>query len=184
MPGARQSLSEEPARYATGPDYCRIFEKDMNRLYMLSFLLTADHLLAEKCFVQSLDDSARSNRVWKNWAQSWAVRTIVQNANQMIRPRPGAGRISSRTSDRNAGHAKNEPAEIAAVIGLPAFERFAFVLSVLERYPDQECSLLLNCSRADVTGARAQALQLIGKSAELHRGLASFRSDEQVAASA
>ena len=61
----------------------------------------------------------------------------------------------------------NQPAELAAVIELPPFERFVFVLSVLERYSDQECSLLLNTNRGEVTAARTHALQSIGNSAEL-----------------
>jgi hypothetical protein len=52
------------------------------------------------------------------------------------------------------------------VLGLEEFERFVFVLSVLERYSDQDCSLLLGCSRQDVREARIGALQHV---AELDR---------------
>jgi len=51
-------------------------------------------------------------------------------------------------------------------VALPAFDRSVFVISVLERYSDQECSLLLNCTRADVMAARIRAIQQIGKSAD------------------
>jgi hypothetical protein len=54
------------------------------------------------------------------------------------------------------------PAEIAAIEEVPAFERFAFVMSVLEHYSDRERSLLLNCTRGEVTAARSRALERLG----------------------
>ena len=88
MLSAKKTANREPARYATGSDFCRIFKENMNGLYLLSFLLTGDHVTAEKCFVQGLDDSRKGNRVFREWARSWARRTIIQNAIQLIRPRP------------------------------------------------------------------------------------------------
>ena len=41
------------------------------------------------------------------------------------------------------------------------FERFVFVLSVFERFSDQDCSLLLNCSRREVAAGRNCALRRI-----------------------
>ncbi len=38
-------------------------------------------------------------------------------------------------------------------------ERFVFVMSVLEAYSDQECSLLLGCLRRDVADARIVAIK-------------------------
>jgi hypothetical protein len=61
------------------------------------------------------------------------------------------------------------PAEIAAIEEVPAFERFAFVMSVLEHYSDRECSLLLNCTRGEVTAARSRALERLGRSTELRQ---------------
>jgi DNA-directed RNA polymerase specialized sigma24 family protein len=48
-----------------------------------------------------------------------------------------------------------------AVIALSAFERFVFVMSVLEGHSFQECSLCLNCSRQEVTTARIRAFERI-----------------------
>ena len=58
MFGAKRITNQEPTPYATRSDFCRIFEKDMNRLYLLCFLLTADPSLAEKSFIRGLEDSA------------------------------------------------------------------------------------------------------------------------------
>ncbi len=170
---ARQNSNQAPTAYATGADFYQIFEKDKNRLYTLSFLLTADHSLAEKCFVRGLDDASGSNRVFKEWLQSWAARSIIQNAIQVIRPRLG-----DRQTSKPEG-AIRQPAELAAVIELPPFERFAFVLSILERYSDQECSLLLNTNRSEFVAARTHALQSIGNAAERRQQHAAANANGQ-----
>jgi hypothetical protein len=54
-----------------------------------------------------------------------------------------------------------EQVEIAAVLALEPFERFVYVMTVLERYPDQDCSVLLGCARRDVLATRIRALQQI-----------------------
>jgi DNA-directed RNA polymerase specialized sigma24 family protein len=163
MLGANKITDLQPTIYATHADFCRIFAEEMTPLYLLSFLLTGDHAQAEKCFVQGLDDSGKGNRVFKEWAESWARRTIIQNAIQMTQPRPGDGGNASE-----GGPAPEiEPAELAAVATLPNFDRFVYVMSVLERYSNQECSLLLGCSRNEVIAARARALQQVGNSVQL-----------------
>jgi hypothetical protein len=68
---------------------------------------------------------------------------------------------------------------ISALLALPVFDRFVVVMTVLERYSDQESSLLLDCSRSSVAAARVRALQAMGQSADLHRGLAGAASEEK-----
>ncbi|PYV99933.1 MAG: hypothetical protein DMG89_06215 [Acidobacteria bacterium] len=143
----------------------------MNRLYLLCFLLTADPSLAEKSFIRGLEDSAKSNRVFREWAQSWTRRTIIQNAIRLTRPRPTEGNKSSSTLGVSTGVSISVPAEITEIIQLPAFERFVFVISVLEGYSNQECSLLLGCTRGDVNATRTRVLEQIGRSAQLQRRL-------------
>jgi hypothetical protein len=176
MSGARKVANYDHSLYATGSDFCRIFKQDMNHLYLLSLLLAGDHAGAEKCFVRGLEDSISSNPVFVEWAQSWAVRKIVQNAIEMIHPRPlnnnnGDG-TSNLRSDYAPERAVTERAEIVRILALPAFERFAFVLSVLERLSDQDCAVLLACTTGELVAARTRALQQIGKSAEQADGSA------------
>jgi len=45
---------------------------------------------------------------------------------------------------------------------LSQLERFVFVMSVLARYSDRECSILLNCTSQDVVDARLVALRAMG----------------------
>src|ERR1700731_1635195 len=143
MLGAKNIPNQVVTPYATRADFCRVFEKNTNSLYLLCFLLTADREAAEKCFVSGLEDSAQGSPVFAAWAESWARRTIIDNAIRMIRPRPESGGPTS-TSDNNSRRRMTESAMMAAVIDLSAFDRFVFVMSVLERYSDQECSLLLD----------------------------------------
>ena len=155
MLGAKTTTHERPIAYATGADFCRIFETHMDRFYQLAFLLTGDEAAAEKCFVQGLEDS-KGNRVFKEWAESWARRTIVQTAIRSIAPKPENNRTGSPKPH------KGLTAIGDAILALPDFERFVFVMSVLEGYSDQECALLLDCMRMDVTAARTQAVQRMG----------------------
>lgn len=147
--------------YAIGSDFCRIFTQDMNSLYWLSFLLTADREKAEQCFASGLEDSVKSNRVFKEWARPWARRSIIRNAIRIIEPTPeltGPRTLVLAEAARAAARSESE-VPLAAVLALGAFERFVFVLSVLERYSDQECSLLLGCSPRDVALARVRAAE-------------------------
>ena len=168
MFGARKTKSQGPSLYATREDFCQIFQKDMNRLYRLSFLLTADQTIAEQCFVGGLHIAQEGNPVFKEWAQAWARRSTILNAIRMIRPRLANNRTIPMP-DRSGIDTSAEPSEMAAIVGLPAFERFAFVMSVLERYSDHECSLHLGCTVGDVIAARNRALARLGQSSERHK---------------
>lgn len=152
--------------YAIAGDFCRIFAQDMNSLYLLSFLLTADREKAEQCFVSGLEDSVKSNRIFRDWARSWARRTIIQNAIRMIEPTMHSdGKAPLSTIDTAELRSENDDS-LSAVLQLGAFERFVFVMTVLERYSDQDCSLLLGCSRRAVAVARVRAAQRIAAFAE------------------
>ena len=149
--------------YTTRSDFCRIFIEQMNNLYLLSLLLTADPQKAEKCFVLGFDDSIGNNSVFKERASLWARRCIILHAIRLLSPRP---------SDENESHEAGlsqligeVPPEVwaypnfARIVVLTSFERFVFIMSVLEKYSDQECSLLLGCFRRDVIKARSTAIR-------------------------
>jgi DNA-directed RNA polymerase specialized sigma24 family protein len=172
----RKFREQQPSPHATRGDFCRIFAKDMNRLYLLSFLLTADEAIAEQCFVGGLHTAQEGNPVFKDWAEAWARRMIILNAIRMIRPRLNAG--STEPLGPAAGSAPAERAEIADILKLPVFDRFAFVMSVLEDYSDHECALHLVCTRAEIREARTRALEQMGRAAELRRKLVGIAPGE------
>lgn len=157
MPNCGQAVKPSPTAYATSEDFCRVFHQDMDRLYLLSWLLTADHQAAERCFVHSLEDCVESAQVFQEWARPWARRSIIHNSIESNAPTPkNPNPISNSTQHTGL---VSIPDEIAQILALPAFERFVFVLSVLENDTDQECSLLLGCTRREVRVARGRAFE-------------------------
>jgi hypothetical protein len=142
----------------------------MNSLYLLSFLLTADPEKAEQCFVSGLEDAVEGNPVFREWARSWARRVIIINAVRAINPRPREenGRASSASISSQGKAPSVEQVEIATVLALEPFERFVYVMTVLERYSEQECSVLLGCRRQDVVAARTRAFEQIGGAMASH----------------
>jgi len=158
MPEAKHVTSPTP--YASSGDFCRIFYEETDSLYRLSFLLTADHEKAQQCLVSGLEDAVKGSPVFKEWARSWARRAIIQNAVRVINPRPTEE--DAQSSFNNGGKMPvAEQAETAAILELGPFERFVYVMSVLERYSEQDCSVLLGCARRDVIAARIRALRQI-----------------------
>jgi hypothetical protein len=84
--------------YATLADFKRIFSEDVNSLYLLSLLLTGTPDQAEECFVEGIGESTKGNYVFKEWARSWARRTIIQSAIRLIAPMEYS-RTVSRSAD-------------------------------------------------------------------------------------
>lgn len=151
--------------YATARDFCQIFNQDINGLYLLSLLLTGDHERAEQCFLAALENATTRKTVFKEWARSWARRSVIQSAQMMVMPR--AGHTKPAPSPVESGrNTANERIEIAAVLALEPFERLVFVMSVLEGYSSHECAILLGSTLREVTEARTRALQNLGRSAE------------------
>jgi DNA-directed RNA polymerase specialized sigma24 family protein len=153
--------------YATSEDFCKLFTEEMARLYLLSFLLTADHEKAEECFVDGLEDCVKGNSAFREWARSWARRTILKNAIRLVDPRPsragGAFAEIHREADGKRQRTQDQHPVIASVLGLGDFDRFVFVMLVLERYSEKECSVLLGWSQQDVGEARMRAAQQIAE---------------------
>jgi hypothetical protein len=157
--------------YATRTDFCEVFAENMNDLYLLSFLLTADVATAEECFVSGLEDCVKGTYVFRDWARSWARRTIIQNAIRMLAPRKSQSPIADAPSDHvisSFGRMRKTGFAIGSILALRDFERFVFVMSVLEKYPDHDCSILLGCARQDIAETRIQALSHLTESSGEH----------------
>jgi len=136
----------------------------MAGLHHLAFLLTADHAKAEQSFVAGLEDSIHGNPVFRQWARAWSKRAIIRSAIKAIAPAPVRYGAIPETSET---HWQNQDVEsIAAVVASwEPFERFVFVMAVLEGYGLRECAALLACPVQDVIAAKSVALQrLAGQS--------------------
>jgi DNA-directed RNA polymerase specialized sigma24 family protein len=77
---------------------------------------------------------------------------------RVVNPRPIEEADSSSFNSGGKTLAVEET-EIASILELGPFERFVFVISVLEHYSDQDCAVLLGCARRDVVAARIRAFQ-------------------------
>jgi hypothetical protein len=158
----KSSLPARPiSERATAVNFCSIFDEYMDNLYSLAFLLTADHDMAEVCFVTGLENCLNGSTVFKEWAHSWSKRAVIKNAIRLMNPLPGNGsKVHSMTSGM-AG--KSGSAILDSLTRQSPFDRFVYVMSVLERYTDQECSVLLSCSSRDVVDARSRVLHSLAR---------------------
>ena len=146
------------ANYAKHSDFCDIFKNDMKPLYLLGFLLTANHKESEQCFVSTVDEAFKEHAVFKEWVRSWVRRRLIENAIEIVSPvsaRNGQKRDlwSAQRCETKRGY------EIDTVTKLAPLERFVFVMSIPERYSNWNCSLLLGCSMNTVAQARVRALR-------------------------
>ena len=161
MSARMQVVGEMAPRYATVTDYFRIFAEEMDSLYFLAFLLTADSNKAEECFVGGLEECIDRDSVSMAAARSLTRRAIVKEAIRKIGPAPKEGANRSFVSSESpATPGASNP--FAFIVSLHAFERFVFVMSVLEGQPDEDCQSLLSCSRQEVVVARKVAMMMFG----------------------
>ena len=159
-----------PTEYATRYDFCKNLVDDLQPLYLLAFLLTGSHTEAERCFVATVEDACTVNDVFKGWESSWSKRRLIINAIRLVFSGPTykSGKPDSWYVS-GVGSLKSSDLDALATLS-PPFERFVFVMCVLERYSDRECALLLGRTQRDVVEARLLALwQVSGFSPALIR---------------
>lgn len=148
--------------YATRSDFCVIFREQLDSLFLLALLLIGDEPGAEKCLLTAFDMCMQGNPVFKESAVSWSRRSVIKAAIRLTLRVP-----SDPSNPRFSGDHSNLKADrndsLNYLLELPRFERLVFVISVLERYSDHECSLFLDCSRTDIGSARIRAFQQISK---------------------
>ena len=146
---------ERATSHATVADFLKTLNEEMPCLYLLSFLLTADHDKAKQCLISAIGECVEGIGVI-DWARLCTRRAVLKHAIQLIRPAPEkADNVSFINLQRPATSAQTD--SFAGVLLLDVFERFVFVMSILEGQSDQECALLLRCSPRDVMMARVLA---------------------------
>lgn len=150
--------SEKAIRYATAASFNEIFNEEMHSLLLLSILLTADPEKAEQCFVGALEECLHGIDVFMEWARLWARRAIIKRAIKLVNPVPEQPKRQPLTGIQWHSTSVHDNL-IGAIFTLGAFERFVFVVSLLERQSDEDCSALLSCGQRDIQLARVQALK-------------------------
>ena len=155
----KQKTIERATEYASCKDFQQIFNEDMAGLHRLAFLLTADHAKAEQCFVAGLEDSIHGNPVFRQWARAWSKRAIIQSAIKAIAPAPTRHGAIPEAPEAQWESGNNIESIAAIVASWEPFERFVFVMAVLEGYGLRECAALLACPVQDVITAKFFAMQ-------------------------
>ena len=74
------------ADYAKHADFCDVFKNDMKSLYLLAFLLTANHKESEQCFVSTVKEAFQEQAVFMEWARAWVKRRVIENAIEIVSP--------------------------------------------------------------------------------------------------
>lgn len=166
FPHIRRTEKISKAEYATKEQFRELFADETNGLYVLSLLLTGDPHMAQTCLVTGLEECVKENFVFQKWAGTWARRIIVRNAVRMFMPSAGTFRaaqtISAESYKIDMTRSSQPGSSFANILKLDDFERFVYVLSVLEKYSDQETAVLLNVSRFEIREARARANRFLG----------------------
>jgi hypothetical protein len=157
---SRQQMSKiagPRADFVSRAELCKTFEREMKPLYLLAFLLAANHKDAEQCFAAALEETLQGQAVFKDWALCWIKRSLIKNAIGIVSPARAA--ITEIREPWTVGPQETVAGcRIDTVTQLMPLERFVSVLSILERYSGRECSILLGCSTAMVAEARMRAL--------------------------
>ena len=151
-------VDERATPYATAADLFKTFTEEMHSLYLLSLLLTADNDKADQCLVSAMGECLEDSGVSMDWTRSRARRAILKYAIRMIMPVPEhADSLLFIGLKRPPTLAESNP--LAPILALDPFERFVFVIAILEGRSEQDCAILLRCSRRDVMIARVLALK-------------------------
>ena len=117
-----------------------------------------------QCFVSSLGDCLDMKPVFKDWTDFWTRHIVLRNAIRMLSPAVNPNGEDSRSHISQLDVALSPV--LRAVLRLGTFERFVFVMSVLEGYSDRDCALLLGSSTRDVVAAKAKALEHLGRTSQ------------------
>ena len=161
--------------YATIGDFQSLFARQMTDLFRLSLHLTADAQKAESCLILAMRECFVNGAVAKEWALSWARRTVIRHAIRLVL---GTENAMPNEIYNEAGpdfHLRPSEYRIEAlrdslgILELPDFDRLVFVICVLERYSILDCALLLIRSPKDVNDARVRAISQVASAEERNR---------------
>jgi DNA-directed RNA polymerase specialized sigma24 family protein len=155
----------KPRESTSDIKFCNLFRQEMDGLYLLAFLLTANPETAEQCFISSLEECMGGVAVNEEWAHSWAKRVVIKNAIRLVAPHVHHSRSEVLPRFRQKECEPSEPSPdnrtLMSLHTLGDFERFVFVMTVLEQLSDRDAALLLGCLADEIRAARVRALQEI-----------------------
>jgi len=134
---------------------------DVAKLYLLSFFLTGDKVLAERCFADAMDDFVgNTGDAAAEWARETGRIAVIRRAVRVIRPLSKSVYSWSHVLGcRPLLAPVHQP--FSSITSFGAFERFVFVLFALEGYSVEECAELLECQPGDIECGEELATRLL-----------------------
>jgi hypothetical protein len=161
------TLSAAPGAEVSSPNeattcVAQMWIDKMAELYLLAFMLTANKETAEQCMLDAMDEYLNSSAPSLiDWMRNKGRQAVIERAVQRVNPRVKASYgWTIPTGTRSPSAPGHQP--FAVITALGTFERFVYVLTVLEGYDEEECAGVLECRRADVVAARKLSHQLVG----------------------
>ena len=155
--------------YARKEEFVGVFDSERKGLQRLAILLTANSEAAKRCLSRAFQECIASTSVSKEWVVSWTRRMVIRNAISLVMGTGGRSFVNTN-DDADDGFVAFSPDDslgaIAAsesILDLPEFERFVFVICVLERYSIHDCALLLGKSPRDISEARQRVGNQVGQ---------------------
>ena len=94
----KSKIADFRAGYANRTDFCELLDRNLKPLYLLAFLLTANHKDAERCFSMTAEECLGEQAVFKEWAQSWIKRSLIKNVIGVVSPASFSSSISHASS--------------------------------------------------------------------------------------
>jgi DNA-directed RNA polymerase specialized sigma24 family protein len=171
----------EKCEYARKEEFASVFESERAGLQRLALLLTANSEAAKRCLIRAFRECITGSSVSREWVLSWTRRMVIRNAISLVMG-PGGQRFVNTNDDAGNGLIAFSPddslatiAESESILDLPEFDRFVFVICVLERYSMHDCALLLGRSPREVNEARRRVGNQVGQIDQLSNVSQRFR---------
>jgi DNA-directed RNA polymerase specialized sigma24 family protein len=163
----------ERGEYARKEEFVSVFECERVGLRKLALLLTANSEAVKRCLIRAFRECIASSSVSKEWVLSWTRRMVIRNAISLVMGSESETFVNTNDDADNGLIAFSPDDSLGAIaasesiLELPEFERFVFVICVVERYSIHDCALLLGRSPREVSEVRHRVANQVGQISEL-----------------
>jgi len=129
------------------------FSNCAGKLYWVALVLTGDDKKAREIFLPAVDDMADSHTFFGEWLCKWTIRIVVtscagHHANELSAENGSGERWRAKLADHSS--VKLQVPSVSkgrlqsALLSIPLFPRFAFLLRVYEHYSITEMAGILD----------------------------------------
>jgi len=120
------------------------FSTCAGKLYWVAFVLSGDHEKARELILPAVDDMVDSHTFFGEWLCKWTIRIVITSCarghiSELSKQNRTGNRWRSKLVDHSSVKLRIPPVSRErlqrALLRIPLFPRFVFLLRVLERYP-------------------------------------------------